>query len=264
MLALIDGDIVVYRVAWTTENEDYGIAQWRLNEMIDNILKDVEATEYVIYLSDATENGFRFKLDSNYKQNRKQPKPKHYEALKYYIIRDIGAKITIEQEADDALGIKQIEINSEINDGFSWEPLIKEEGKYLAESNPKCIICSIDKDMLQIPGWHYNFVKKEKTFITPEEGLRRFYEQLLMGDVVDNIPGIYGIGPVKARKHLKGLVTEEELFLKCKELYEKHEIPEERLLLNGRLLKIRTKEDEIWNFPISMNSQELKQLAVAQ
>lgn len=205
--------------------------------MIDNILKDVEATEYVIYLSDATENGFRFKLDPNYKQNRKQPKPKHYEALKYYIIRDIGAKITIEQEADDALGMAQTETS---------------------------IICSIDKDMLQIPGWHYNFVKKEKTFITPEEGLKRFYEQLLMGDVVDNIPGIYGIGPVKAKKHLEGLVTEEEMFLKCKELYEKHEIPEERLLLNGRLLKIRTKEDEIWNFPISMDSQEPKQLAVAQ
>lgn len=250
MLALIDADILMYRVAWTTENEDFGIAKWRLDEMLDGILEETEATEFELYLSDATENNFRFKLYPQYKQNRVQPKPKHYEALKYYLVSEVGAKITIEQEADDALGIQQTFYN--------------ENGSYEDYDYGASIICSIDKDLLQIPGYHYNFVKKEKSYITPEEGLRRFYEQLLMGDVVDNIPGIYGIGPVKARKHLEGLQTEEEMFLKCKELYEKHELTEERLLLNGRLLKIRTKEDEIWNFPICSVSQEPKQLVVAQ
>lgn len=262
MLALIDADILMYRVAWTTENEDFGIAKWRLDEMLDGILEETEATEFELYLSDATENNFRFKLYPQYKQNRVQPKPKHYEALKYYLVSEVGAKITIEQEADDALGIKQTEINSEVDDGFSWDALVKEEGKYLSESNPRSVICSIDKDLLQIPGYHYNFVKKEKSYITPEEGLKRFYAQLLMGDITDNIPGIYGIGPVKAGKALEGLKTEEEMFLVCLGMYKKHQISEEQMLLNGRLLKIRTKEEEIWNSPNI--TQPVKQLMVGQ
>lgn len=248
MLALIDADILMYRVAWTTENEDFGIARWRLDEMLDGILEETEATEFELYLSDATENNFRFKLYPQYKQNRVQPKPKHYEALKYYLVSEVGAKITIEQEADDALGIQQTFYN--------------ENGSYKDYDYGASIICSIDKDLLQIPGYHYNFVKKEKSYITPEEGLKRFYAQLLMGDITDNIPGIYGIGPVKANKALEGLKTEEEMFLVCLEMYKKHQISEEQMLLNGRLLKIRTKEEEIWNFPNI--TQPVKQLMVGQ
>lgn len=248
MLALIDADILMYRVAWTTENEDFGIARWRLDEMLDGILEETEATEFELYLSDATENNFRFKLYPQYKQNRVQPKPKHYEALKYYLVSEVGAKITIEQEADDALGIQQTFYN--------------ENGSYEDYDYGASIICSIDKDLLQIPGYHYNFVKKEKSYITPEEGLKRFYAQLLMGDITDNIPGIYGIGPVKANKALEGLKTEEEMFLVCLEMYKKHQISEEQMLLNGRLLKIRTKEEEIWNFPNI--TQPVKQLMVGQ
>lgn len=248
MLALIDADILMYRVAWTTENEDFGIARWRLDEMLDGILEETEATEFELYLSDATEKNFRFKLYPQYKQNRVQPKPKHYEALKYYLVSEVGAKITIEQEADDALGIQQTFYN--------------ENGSYEDYDYGASIICSIDKDLLQIPGYHYNFVKKEKSYITPEEGLKRFYAQLLMGDITDNIPGIYGIGPVKANKALEGLKTEEEMFLVCLEMYKKHQISEEQMLLNGRLLKIRTKEEEIWNFPNI--TQPVKQLMVGQ
>lgn len=52
-------------------------------------------------------------------------------------------------------------------------------------------------------GKHYNFVKKEFTNVTKEEGTRFFYQQMITGDTSDNILGIRGLGKVKASKLLK-------------------------------------------------------------
>lgn len=199
--------------------------------MIDNILKATAADSYTIYLSDSTENNFRTHLYPQYKANRLQKKPKHYEGLKYYLVTEEEAKITPEQEADDALGITQTfynELAASTYDEFD------------------SVICSIDKDLLQIPGNHYNFVKDEKRFVTPNEGIRHFYTQLLVGDVSDNIVGVRGIGPKKAEKAFGGCKTPEEYFKVVSELYESDYC---RLMINGILLKIRTVKDEIWTFP---------------
>ena len=66
------------------------------------------------------------------------------------------------------------------------------------------IIVSLDKDFDQVQGWHYNFVKKDKYYITADEGLYNFYCQFLVGDRIDNIIGVKGIGPKKAEKLLAG------------------------------------------------------------
>lgn len=227
MHVLIDGDILCYRVGYTTENDSFNIAKVRIDEYIDKILDSTGADRFTIYLSDSTENNYRTRLYPEYKANRTQPKPVHLEGLRYYLVTEMGAELTAEQEADDALGITQC--------------------KY--ENREHCIICSIDKDLLQIPGWHYNFVRETKIYVTKEEGIRTFYEQLLKGDKVDNIPGIYGIGDVKAKKLLKDFKTELEMFEVCKEQYAKAGLTEDQLLVYGQLLKIRTKEDELWQFP---------------
>jgi 5'-3' exonuclease len=227
MHALIDGDILIYRVGFTTENEDWGIAKWRMNEMIDNILRAVNAESYSIYLSDSTSNNFRTKFYPEYKANRKQPKPKHYEGLKYYLVTEEDARITPEQEADDELGIQQTLWNQNME-------------------TIQSVICTIDKDLLQIPGNHYNFVKNERQHITPEAGNRNFYTQLLVGDVSDNIRGVRGIGPKKAAKAFEECKSNEDFFRCVSELYENDY---KRLLINGILLKIRTAKDELWSFP---------------
>lgn len=113
MLALIDGDIVCYRCAWSTENEAEGIAKHRCDEMLDGILMDTQATEFQIWLSDSQENNFRYKIDSNYKANRTGPKPKHLDFLKEHIIINWGARIAHEMEADDMLGIMQTKLRKE-------------------------------------------------------------------------------------------------------------------------------------------------------
>ena len=55
------------------------------------------------------------------------------------------------------------------------------------------VICvSNDKDLLQLTGWHYNFVNKTLVLVSPLEGSRTFYKQLILGDKSDNIPGFDG------------------------------------------------------------------------
>ena len=106
------------------------------------------------------------------------------------------------------------------------------------------VICSIDKDLLQIPGRHYNFVKKVHTVQTYEDGLKHLYMQSLIGDKSDNIIGVAGIGPVKAEQALAELLPE-EWYDKCRELYN----DDERFHLNMKLLYIWRKPNDSWEPP---------------
>lgn len=273
MLALIDGDVLCYRVGYTTENDEEWIARARLREMIGGILKTVNTNDYKIFLSDS-KNNWRLDIFPNYKGNRTQPKPKHLPYLQNLIVDEWGAEVAWGQEADDALGIVQWN---------SWQKTDTEfpvgSGQFITVWNThpdmgRTIICSIDKDLLQIPGWHYNFVKEEMKFVTPEEGMFRFYEQILIGDSGDNITvaeglSCKGIGPKKAYRLLEGCSTEIEYFEAVKTAYhkgwgtetktDKGLAPDEidrRLLITGQLVKIRTKENEKWEFPLDSQVEQ--------
>jgi len=137
-------------------------------------------------------------------------RPKHYEAIRKHLV-DLGATQVEGMEADDAIAIE-----ATANGGF---------------------IVSIDKDLDQIPGHHYNFVKHEEYFVTEEQGLLSFYKQILTGDRVDNIIGIKGIGPVKADKLLAKCKTEKEMFDVCVKAYNDNgEDGVARTIENGNLL----------------------------
>ncbi len=97
-----------------------------------------------------------------------------------------------------------------------------------------------DMAMRQVPGKHYNFVKKEFYEVDEETGLRNFYTQLLTGDTSDNIKGIAGIGPVKAKKALTYCFTEQGMFTVVREMYNN----DEWMKMNGQCLYIlRSLED---------------------
>lgn len=235
MLDLVDGDIVAHRVAWASQDVALHIAYARVDEMMAGIFKDTKADSHRTFLTDSQGN-FRLKLYAEYKANRKAG-PLYLQEIKNYLIMDYEAEVTYGEEADDALGIHQTE---------------------------NTIICSIDKDLLQIPGHHYNFVTKEAKVVTETEGLRAFYRQLAMGDSGDNITGIPGIGKAKATKIIGDSTTEEDLFRKVYEAYDKYFTPvgvakeewEGIMLLWGRLVKIRTRKDEIWTFPKLSENQK--------
>ena len=63
---------------------------------------------------------------------------------------------------------------------------------------------SYDKDLDQIPGWHYNWYHDKMYHVEPHQANRFLACQCLAGDMTDNIPGVKGIGPKKAELILGG------------------------------------------------------------
>lgn len=246
MIALIDGDIVAYRAACSCEKiptlaelaamgkdiDDRNdlievgpveIAILRLDEIIRTILLETEADEYKAYLSG--NSNFRYNINLEYKANRKDTRrPQHLQACNEYLVKEHGAIVTDGYEADDALGIEQV-TNTLYEDKYGNKGILS-------------IICSIDKDLLQIPGQHYNFVKKEFYNISVIEGQRNLWKQMLIGDTSDNIFGVKGIGKVGASKLIDILVDEEEMYNTVYELYNDHD----RFEMNLKCLTIMTKE----------------------
>ncbi len=232
MLALIDGDILVYRIGYTTNDDPQWIARARLREAIGGILRSTDASDYEIWLSDTGDNNFRTKLFPRYKANRTQPKPTHYEYLQNILLEKWNAEVAFGQEADDALGIR-----ATVTRGSN-------------------IICSIDKDLKQIATKHFDFVKDEWDEVDDWRGTFTFYTQLLTGDATDNIRVTEGlscrsVGSGKALRSIEGCTTEIDLFTTCRDLYRAcwEDEPDSKILLTGQLVKIRTKPDEIWTFP---------------
>jgi 5'-3' exonuclease len=225
--ALIDADILVYRIGFTTEEESEAIAASRMDTSINEMLDAIEAENYTCYLTSTDHSNFRFKMYPEYKANRVQPKPKHYKFLREYLLNDYQATLVEGQEADDQIGIDSTKLGDE------------------------SIICTIDKDLDQIPGWHYNFVKGRMYEISKIEGYRCFYEQCLVGDTSDNIKGCPGIGKVRAQRRLEGCQSEKEMLETVVDGYEGAYQENEwadRLLLAGSLLWIRREPDQPWMF----------------
>ena len=221
-VALIDADVIVYRVAFASEEETEEICFARAKELIFEIVyTELNCDDYKAYLTGAGNFRYMVAKTAPYKGNRKDiARPKHYEALRAYLQR-LGAEVIEGQEADDAIATKATE-------GNYW-------------------IVSIDKDFDQVPGWHYNFVKKEKYYVTEEQGIRSFYTQILTGDRVDNIIGLKGIGPVKAEKILQDCKTEREHYDACVKAYD-GDI--ERVTENGVLLWLRRHPNQLWLPPL--------------
>jgi hypothetical protein len=222
-VALLDADVIVYRVAFASEDETEEICFARAKELIlEIVFTELNCDDYKAYLTGKGNFRHMVAKTAPYKGNRKDaPRPKHYEALRGYLQR-LGATIVEGQEADDEIAIEATQRDY-------W-------------------IVSIDKDFDQIPGWHYNFVRKEKYFVTEEEGLRSFYKQILTGDRVDNIIGIKGIGPVKAEKILKDCKTEKEYYDACIKAYDGDE---ERVKENAVLLWLRRLPNQTWLPPLA-------------
>jgi len=225
MIGLIDSDILCYRVGYTTNDDTESVALDTLDSFITDLvmheeLLDVMDFEY--YLTGKTNFRYEVAVTQPYKGNRsKREKPQHLQALRQRLIDVWGASVSVDQEADDDMSLRQYELGDE------------------------SIIISLDKDLDMVPGWHYNFVKGVKYYTTPEEGLYLFYRQILMGDQVDNIKGATRIGPKKAEKILSKCSNVVEMWEACVEAHDS----EERALEDARLLWMRSKPGEMWEPP---------------
>jgi 5'-3' exonuclease len=227
MIALVDGDVMCYRIAFACKDESEGTAITTMAAFLEEILMvDLGLDSWQIFLTGKDNFRKEIAVTAPYKGNRTQEKPAHLEILRNYLVTSWGAIVSNGEEADDCIAIKATELKDD------------------------CIIVSIDKDFLQVAGWHYNFVKKEKRYVSEAEGIRFFYKQILMGDRSDNIVGIKGVGPAKAEKMLAKATTEPEMLAVCLEA-----LGNERTLENGRLLWLRRQHQQLWEFPQASNLQ---------
>lgn len=179
-IALFDADIILYAIGFTTEDvEESEIVASRIDFYLQERFSDLNPDKSYFYLSHS--HLFRKDLYPEYKANRADfVKPKWYQFIKDYLINSYQATSVDGYEADDLLRINHT---------------------LFSQNNETTVyICSRDKDLMQISGYHYDLHTREICYVEQEEGFKWFLMQVLMGDRTDNIPGIHRCGPVLAKK----------------------------------------------------------------
>jgi 5'-3' exonuclease len=195
-------------------------------------LRDIEY--YITYCK----NSVRKKVSEYYKSNRK---PNIYvSALRTNLMKEGTAIWHDEFEADD---------------------LIADRAKELRKEGKEYIVVSIDKDLKQIAGLHFDyypiyaknpetgeklFVRlKGLSFTTPFESAEMLALQMLMGDSGDRVKGLSKVGPKTAEKLLKDCQTPYSLFRKVvSEYIKRHDDNFDwriELMRNFRLIKLGKK-----------------------
>jgi DNA polymerase-1 len=181
---LIDGGSLIYYEAF--KDQDLEKAIEGINSRLLHMCEQNDTEKYVGFLTKGS--CFRYKVakSKGYKSTRPAEKPKLLYQLFDYMRDTLKFDIVEQLEADDLVGYWSNQL-----EGF------------------KTVICSPDKDVLkQIPGKHYNYrwtAKSRGAWVTTsEEDAEKFlWQQVLMGDSTDAIPGLPGIGEKKALKILE-------------------------------------------------------------
>jgi hypothetical protein len=263
MKALIDADIFQWEFGNGTDSEGviqpWPFIQARVQSRISGIMEATGADSYQLYLTSDDKSNFRYEVATiqPYKGNRKgKEKPHYYQQIRNFLKDHRGAIEVHGMEADDALAIEQYKdysvVKSACNTG-DWED---HRSGFMYESEiASTVICSRDKDLNMVPGYHYswgagNKIKEKEMWWTDElTGLRSFYKQLLTGDSTDNIPGLFGVG--KSSK-LINRVDDAASELECYDVvfpeYLKRfgSYAEQFIIENGRLLWMLEHKDQRW------------------
>ncbi len=193
-LVLIDGSGFIFRAfhALPPMNRADGTpvnAVFGFTNMLARLLQNHEGT-HIAVIFDAGRTTFRNELYSEYKAHRPEPDP------------DLIPQFALVREATDAFGVAGIELA-----GWEADDLIASYACEAVRHGGRVTIVSSDKDLMQLVNEHVVMQDpiKQKT-IGAAEVLEKFGVppakvidvQALMGDSVDNVPGVPGIGPKNA------------------------------------------------------------------
>lgn len=218
MIALIDGDIILHQAAWFAK--DLASAKASYRKIIKEIVEALFASDYAVALG--TSENFRKDLYSNYKLSSARKVSNNgrklwFEELRTYAQSLNSSAVCFGYEADDLLRIWSVELGDKPH-----------------------AIASIDKDLHCIPGLHYNNRTDTIYRVTEDFADHHYWKQMLMGDGIDNIPGISKCGPVKAELILSGLTTSKQRKeATCRAYFKAYgEEGYENLLANARLIHI--------------------------
>jgi 5'-3' exonuclease len=206
----------------------------RFEKISFDILNEIEEhfhVEKTLYFFTKCKNNFRKEIDPQYKANRKKQN-RWISELRDYLIEYWN--------------------NSFAHDEYEADDLIYYNSQLLSVND--YIICSIDKDLKQIEGLHYDYYRLKRYDENGEEfKIRKGFiymdqtdcenllcELFLVGDSCDNIKGVKGIGKAKASKIIESKSTSYGKFKAICEAYKNEsEFWKEKLRMNYKLLKFQ-------------------------
>ena len=206
MVALFDADSLVWAACYGVE-EDLSLAIEKYNESLTSLIYDLneiyDIKEFITFNN--SKGNFRKILDKNYKANRNTSEvPSVLTELHNYVTESYNGVSKYSLETDDLVATY-------------WNNISKEDGR------DSVIIVSIDKDYKQFPALIYNYRYKHRCVydITPLEALYNFYEQMIIGDSVDNVNYCKGYGKKYAEKLLTDCTSHYQFTKKVYELFRK-------------------------------------------
>lgn len=164
----------------------------QVDAAIYRVKRDTHAQAVQVVLS-SLGSYWRSAVYGGYKDNRGgKTKPQLYHPIRKHLEEQHHAVILDRLEGDDTLSLAL------------FEPFAGDT-----------VVASIDKDLLTVPGLHYNWDKPQQGIIEVSEweALHWFYQQALQGDPVDGYPGAKNVGKVRALKILneaQGMTEKDE------------------------------------------------------
>lgn len=207
-LFLIDGSSYIFRAFFALPplSSSSGLPTNAILGFLNILLKflNQHRPEYVAVALDAGRETFRNRIFAGYKGNRPEPPAALIPQLPYF------------RRALDALNLPLLEVL-----GYEADDIIATLCDAMCAEECDLVVVSSDKDLMQLVSDRIRVLDSAKDrWIGPAEVKNKFgvrSDQLihvmgLMGDAVDNIPGVKGIGAKTAMALIQQFETLENLF----------------------------------------------------
>jgi len=261
MRGLIDADMLAHEVGHLKDNNGNLITWAKARKMVKGVFQALmlraECGTYEAYVS----GGHNFRHDVAtllpYKGHRAGADRGWADKIKDYLHEEFNAIKCLEHEADDAIAMRQ---------WAHWAKLMeKNDGDEVEVANQmQTVIVSRDKDLLNVPGWHFRWSIGDKPDMPPfyqtfVQAIRHFYKQLLVGDTADNIKGLYNIGEGSAWvKQLQDMHEEQDMAAHVYDKYEKYygQYADKLFKENGTLLHMWRRPNDEWLPPWERDEDE--------
>ena len=277
MKCLVDADVLLHELGWSSQFKDKDTGEEilfsaeRACELLDKKIEVIQeecmsdesptlyvsSSEWIVKAWNQNakwndreemvhEPNFRYEVGVTkpYKGTRTNPKPVHFKNLFIHMIENYEVVVSSGGlEADDVVCIAQ---------------------RTAIDAGEDTIVCSRDKDLRIVQGWHYSWECGKQPSHGPVEtdslgyiymykddvrgyGLAFFLAQMIMGDGADNIPGLVGQGKAAAWKLLSPLEGDKKAQIKAvKTLYKEKagDTSKELFLEQAQLLWMRQRDNE--------------------
>jgi 5'-3' exonuclease len=215
MILLVDADSLIF--ASCLKNKETIIDQKfytyieecknKFDQQFMKIVNDLEELYDIkkVLLFNGSKGNFRKIITPKYKANRKKIQiPPLLNDMHEYVFNNYNGIQAFGIETDDLVA-------------KYWYEISKEVGRN------NVMIVSIDKDYKQFPAliYNYHYNHRQVLDITEEQAMYNFYEQMIVGDVADNVQYMKGKGVAFAKKYYKGCKTKYQYTRKLYELFQK-------------------------------------------